>query len=91
MAKLQSQYILPLLSEKIYIRNNAQLEADRIRKVPEIKNFHTHFLSTFEIKHTASTWLDRSGLMSVIRNLFRLIRNVATYLRLFVETYQQIL
>ena len=35
--------------------------------------------------------LDRSGLMSVIGNLSRLIWFVSKYLRLFVETYQQIL
>ena len=40
---------------------------------------------------TVSIWLDRSGLMSVIRNLSRLIWYVPKYLRLFVETYPQIL
>lgn len=42
-------------------------------------------------QHTTSTWLDRSGLMSVIWNLSRLILYVPKYLRLFVETYLLIL
>ena len=54
----------------------------------QIKDFYISIRCSATI---VSTWLDRSGLMSVIRNLFRLIRNVATYLRLFVETYPQIL
>ena len=49
------------------------------------------YFSFLDIKQTVSTWLDRSGLMSVIRNLSRLIWYVPKYLRLFVETYPQIL
>lgn len=49
------------------------------------------YLSFLDSKQTVSTWLDRSGLMSVIRNLSRLIWYVPKYLRLFVETYPQIL
>lgn len=40
---------------------------------------------------TVSTWLDCSRLMSGIGNLSRLIWYVPKYLRLFVETYLQIL
>lgn len=50
-----------------------------------------HLVFRLPKRHTVSTWLDRFGLMSVIWSLFRLIWNVATYLHLFVETYQQIL
>ena len=58
------------------------------RKVPKIKDFYEFF---FCINTIVSTWLDRSGLMSVIGNLSRLIWFVSKYLRLFVETYLQIL
>ena len=58
------------------------------RKVPKTKDFYEF---TRCRQHTVSTWLDRSGLMSVIRNLSRLIWYVPKYLRLFVETYPQIL
>ena len=58
------------------------------RKVPKIQHFYEF---TRCRQHTTSTWLDRSGLMSVIRNLSRLIWYVPKYLRLFVETYPQIL
>lgn len=49
------------------------------------------YLSFLDINTTVSTWLDRSGLMSVIDNLSRLIWHVPKYLRLFAETYLQIL
>ena len=54
----------------------------------QIKDFYISIRCSATI---VSTWLDRSGLMSVIGNLFRLIWYVSKYLRLFVETYQQIL
>ena len=50
-----------------------------------------HIYFRLDRRQTVSTWLDRSGLMSVIRNLSRLIWYVPKYLRLFVETYPQIL
>ena len=67
--------------------NLDQLRSTSVR----VEQRSTGPLAPLESKTTVSTWLDRSGLMSVIWNLFRLIRNVATYLRLFVETYPQIL
>ena len=58
------------------------------RKPLKIKDFYESVRCSAT---TVSTWLDRSGLMSVIRNLSRLIWYVPKYLRLFVETYPQIL
>ena len=58
------------------------------RKVPKSKDFYEF---TRCRQHTTSTWLNRSGLMSVTRNLSRLILYVPKYLRLFVETYLLIL
>ena len=60
-------------------------------KTAILLGFRGYFPSTLDINTTVSTWLDRSGLMSVIRNLSRLIWYVPKYLRLFVETYPQIL
>ena len=40
------------------------LNATGSRKVPEIKDFRGYFPSTLDIKHTVSTWLDCSRLMS---------------------------
>ena len=44
-----------------------------------------------ESKTIVSTWHDTSRLMSVFGNRSRLMWTVAKYLRLFAETYQQIL
>ena len=54
----------------------------------QIKDFYILIRCSATI---VSTWLDRSGLMSVIGNLSRLIWHVPKYLRLFAETYLQIL
>ena len=63
-------------------------EIEKAAKVRKFKDFHE---SVRRSPIIVSTWLDRSGLMSVIRNLSRLIWYVPKYLRLFVETYPQIL
>ena len=59
-----------------------------LKKVPKIKDFYIVRLCS---NTQVSIWLDRSGLMSVIGNLSRLIWYVPKYLRLFAETYLQIL
>ena len=63
----------------------------KIRKSPYFKPFSHYYLCTLVNITTHSTWLDRSGLMSVIGNLSRLIWFVPKHLRLFAETYLQIL
>jgi len=63
-------------------------EIEKAAKVRKFKDFHE---SVRRSPIIVSTWLDRSGLMSVIGNLFRLIWYVPKCLRLFAETYLQIL
>ena len=60
-----------------------------------INNLHLYktdlIFYLFRNRTMDSTWHDTSWLMSVFGNRSRLIWNVAKYLRLFAETYQQIL
>ena len=60
-------------------------------------NSHIHMMLrcfaswSLDKRHTVSMWHDTSWLMSVFGNRSRLMWTVAKYLRLFAETYQQIL
>lgn len=80
----------PLKHKKAGSRNSYP-NSPNSRKSLAFYTFSLAYFVTRDINTTHSTWLDRSGLMSVIGNLSRLIWFVLKYLRLFVETYLQIL
>lgn len=87
---VSTQFLVSRLNWKItFLFGN--LSKTGFKEKPLKWAFLSNSYFTFDIKTTHSTWLDRSGLMSVIGAPFRLIWFVPKYLRLLVETYQQIL